>query len=370
MFQTLHGKGRLVRRTTVAVVVTAAALTVIAGGFEPANPRKADDTTAGGGGQSVDIGLLGVMSDAPIAIADKRGYFKKAGITLKIQKFASGGAMVAPMAAGDLDVGGGAFSAGLVNAVAGGTPLVITADKGSFPSKDLGSQQFVVRKNLAGRIKDFSDLRGRKIAVGTAVGTAPYASVVDVLRRAGLPKPQDQLSSMASTDVTVALDQGAVDAAWLSEPNAALAVQKGYAVPWKSAYDVAPDEQDATIFYNTRWSEANPKLAQAFMNAYVCGARDYLAAMAPKPKAEKGGGGGDGGDRGAVMEIMADYTHTDVKVLEKAHPPGLFDGAVPDVKSIEHTVETFRNLGEIKRTVPADKLVDLDYVKAAAHAHC
>lgn len=304
------------------------------------------------------IGLIGLMSDAPIAIAMERGYFEEFGVQLEIEKFKSGGDMVAPMASGDLDVGGGAFSAGMVNAVQTGNPMVIVADKGSFPTPELGSQQFVVRTDLEAEIKEFSDLKGRKIGVGTAIGTAPYSGVVQALLDAGLSDPQGQISSMASSDMVVALDQSAVDAAWLSEPNATLAIEKGYAVPWKSAYDVAPGEQDATIFYNGDWAEGNAEVAQGFMNAYVCGVNDFLTAMETADK------------KAAVFKILAEYTDTPVETLEAAQPPGYFEGGVPDVGSIEHTVDSFEALGQVEETVPVDQLVDLSYVEAAAEADC
>lgn len=104
--------------------------------------------------KELNIGLLGLMSDAPIAIAMNKGYFEHFGVKLNVQKFNSGAAMVAPMAAGDLDIGGGSFSVGMVNAVQSGNPLTIVADKGSFPNNKLGSQQFVVRQDLRNDIKD------------------------------------------------------------------------------------------------------------------------------------------------------------------------------------------------------------------------
>src|ERR687885_649031 len=54
---------------------------------------------------------------------------------------------VAPLAAGQLDVGGGAPSAGLGNALARGLNLKIVADKGSTPP-GFGYAGVVIRKDL------------------------------------------------------------------------------------------------------------------------------------------------------------------------------------------------------------------------------
>jgi NitT/TauT family transport system substrate-binding protein len=336
------------------VLLTACLSVVISGCGAPAGDSKDSVSES----REIDIGLIGLLSDAPIAIAMERGYFDSLDVELKVKKFKSGGDMVAPMASGDLDIGGGAFSAGMVNGVSSGNPMVIVADKGSFPTPELGSQQFVVRTDLANEIADFSDLANRKIGVGTAVGTASYSGIIQALQKAGIANPQAQIMSMASSDIVVALDQASVDAAWVSEPNAALAIQKGYAVPWKTANDVAPGEQDSTIFFHGDWAKANPELAQAFMDAYVCGVNDFLAGL-ENPD-----------ERKEILRILADYTATPVDVLSSSRMPGYFENGIPSVESIQHIVESFKDLGQIKTTVHVDQLVDLTYVKAAAGKKC
>jgi hypothetical protein len=108
------------RAKVVAVTITAALMGLTACGVS--NPREQQGSAIGeaGGGanDTVQLGLLGIMSDAPIVMADKDGYFKKFGVSVHIQNFDSGGDMVAPMSTGQLDVGGGAFSAGLMNSIA------------------------------------------------------------------------------------------------------------------------------------------------------------------------------------------------------------------------------------------------------------
>lgn len=326
----------------------------------PNNPRAGGSGAADAAGpNTVRLGLLGIMSDAPIAIARERGYFEKFDVDVQIQEFDSGGDMVAPMASGDLDAGGGAFSAGLVNSIAAGNGMEIVADKGAFPTPELGSQQFIVAEGVADEIEELSDLKGRKIVVGTAEGTAPYVGVMDALKKAGIEDPRNATTSMKSSDVLVAMKQGAADAAWLSEPNASLAISEGAAVAWKSAYDIAPKEQDATIFYRSEWAQENPELAQNFMNAYVCGANDYLEGVAA-----------GGAELEKVQQIIADYTETNVEVVENAHLPGYFDGAVPDTESIEHTVHLFVEAGDSPKALAIDEMVNLDYVNEAANASC
>src|SRR5262249_5526684 len=82
---------------------------------------------------AVSVGATSVTSDAPIYIADKKGYFREEGLTVKVDNFRSASDMVALLGTGALDAGAGSASAGLYNAFAGGIHIRIVADKASSP---------------------------------------------------------------------------------------------------------------------------------------------------------------------------------------------------------------------------------------------
>src|SRR4051812_42659754 len=63
----------------------------------------------------VRVGMLSSISDAPFLIGRERGYFREEGLDLELTQFDSAQQMIAPMGAGQLDVGGGAPGAGLIN---------------------------------------------------------------------------------------------------------------------------------------------------------------------------------------------------------------------------------------------------------------
>src|SRR5437868_3372150 len=95
----------------------------------------------------VSVGTASSISDGPIYIAENKGYFREEGLNVKTVEFTSATYMVAPLGAGQLDVGGGAPSAGLYNAVARGIKLKIVADKASS-QPGYGVNQILVRKDL------------------------------------------------------------------------------------------------------------------------------------------------------------------------------------------------------------------------------
>src|SRR5581483_8736600 len=76
------------------------------------------------------------ISDSPLYIADDRGYLAEEGLELDRTVFDSAARMIPALAADQVDVGGGAISAGLFNAVGRGVDLRIVADKGSMQPGD------------------------------------------------------------------------------------------------------------------------------------------------------------------------------------------------------------------------------------------
>src|SRR4029450_1349025 len=96
--------------------------------------------------QAITVGATSSTSDAPIYIADKKGYFRDEGLDVKVVNFRSAADMVAPLGAGQIEAGAGSASAGLYNAVARGIKIKIVADKASSPP-GYGGTKILVRKD-------------------------------------------------------------------------------------------------------------------------------------------------------------------------------------------------------------------------------
>src|SRR5262249_8391994 len=94
--------------------------------------------------QAIAVGATSSTSDAPIYIADKKGYFRDEGLDVKVVNFRSAADMVAPLGAGQIEAGAGSASAGLYNAVARSIRIKIVADKASSPPA-YGGTKILVR---------------------------------------------------------------------------------------------------------------------------------------------------------------------------------------------------------------------------------
>src|SRR3981081_4786752 len=65
---------------------------------------------------TVRVGTVNQASDAGLYVALEKGYFAELGLKVELVTFTNAATMIAPLGGGQLDVGGGAVSAGLWNA--------------------------------------------------------------------------------------------------------------------------------------------------------------------------------------------------------------------------------------------------------------
>src|SRR4051812_34457152 len=97
--------------------------------------------------ETVRTGVNGSISEAAFYLAVDEGYFQQQGITLETEQFNSATQMVAVLGSGQLDVGGGAPSGGLYNAISREIPVRIVADRG-HTRPGSAYEGLIVRKDL------------------------------------------------------------------------------------------------------------------------------------------------------------------------------------------------------------------------------
>src|SRR5580692_691127 len=109
--------------------------------------------------ETVTIGIVGAASDITVFLAQKKGFLHDEGLTADIIAFDSGAKMVAPLGAGQLDVGAAAWSAGFFNAVDRGIGIKIVGDKATNMAP-YDYRVVIVRKALIeqGAVKSLADL--------------------------------------------------------------------------------------------------------------------------------------------------------------------------------------------------------------------
>jgi len=307
---------------------------------------------------TVRVGIAQASSDVGLYLAEKKGYFKAEGLNVSFVAFDSGARMVAPLGAGQLDVGAGSAAAGFYNAVARGLAIKIVADKGSTPP-GYGFQPLVVRKDLvdSGRYKTLKDLKGMKIA-GSAPGSASTSTLNEALKKAGLKYSDVERVFLGFPQHVVALQNKAVDASMTTEPSATKAIQSGAAVKIMGDDEIYPNHQLAVILYSGQFIKDQPDAARRFMRAYLRAVRDYNNALSNGKLA--------GPNANEVIAVLTEYTPIkDAALYRSITPQGCNPDGHVNVASLKTDLDFFKEEGLIQGNVTVEQAVDPSFVDAA-----
>jgi NitT/TauT family transport system substrate-binding protein len=299
----------------------------------------------------VKVGMKQVTSDAGILIGMAKGYYQDLGIKIEPVQFNSGQEMINQLAAGQLDVGATVSASGLFNAMSRDIPVKIVADKGiNVPGK--GYYRLVIRKDLVNTIKNYADLKGKRVAI---VGTASLDEIAAdrVLAKAGLSLKDVDLQVIRSfSDMLVSLSNKSIDAAMVIEPFITQGVAKNILDPWKDPAEYDPDAQTALLVFGTSLTERSD-VANRFMTAYIKSVRDYNDAFFK------------GRNQTEMIDILCKYSVIkDPDLYEKMFPTGLNPDGYVRTKGIEMDLTWYKEHQLIKDISITDA-VDNRYVDFA-----
>lgn len=321
-------------------------------GAGTSSSSSAPGSAAQGATVTLKIGQVGGISDAAFHIATAKGYFKDQGIALEAIPFASAAQMVAPLGTGELQVGGGASSAGLFNAIGRRVGLVIVADKGNMDPGH-GYEAIVVRKELAATIKGPKDLKGRTVAI-SAMDITPEVTLDTYLRQGGLTEKDVNLVAVPHPDMLQALKNGSIDAGLPIEPFVSRIVAAGVATVLVRDDTVTPGHQVAVVLFSEKFARQR-ELAVRFMKAYILGARFYNDAFVKKQTAK----------RSEAIDILVKATKVDPALFETMVMPGINPAGKVNLESLTHIQKWFVNKGSQQKFIELSKAVDLSFADEA-----
>lgn len=307
----------------------------------------------------VKIGTPLVISDAPIVVAEAKGYCREQGIKTSIINLITGSQMVAPLGTGEIDIAAAATSAGLFNAETRGIGLKIVADKGSnLPGYAYVS--LLVRKELVdtGKFKSLKDLKGLRVAE-PGKGGSTGSTVNQALKKGGLRYDEvTHVYNMGFPEMITAMKNGGIDAAPVPEPFNTFGREQGIGVRF-SAEEFYPRQTVAVVLYGSNFMKKRPEVARRFITAYLKGARFYNGAL------------NDGHFAGAnapeLIDILAEHTRYKDKTL---YPKMVPNGCNPDGKVDRASLETDLAFYRENKFVESDKIgvadvLDESYIESA-----
>jgi NitT/TauT family transport system substrate-binding protein len=296
------------------------------------------------------------ISDAGVIVGRARGYFRELGLDVDSLNFQSGPDLIAPLASGELQAGGGNFSIAFLNAVDRGVNIKMVADKGTGKA-GFEFVQFPVRKALidSGEVRTVSDLRGRRVAVASLRAGAE-AIANQVLGTGGLGVDDVELTVLSYPDMLVAFGNNAIDAGVVIEPSLSAGYTRGLIAPWagSSVATAFGGTYQAGLLYFSGQFATQTDQARRFMVGYLRGVRDYNDAFV------KGQGRDD------VVRMLMDAT--------SMKDPAQYDalamaGLDPDGRvfrpSLQIELDFFRGRGYYTGTSTIDQIVDTSFAEYA-----
>jgi len=304
---------------------------------------------------TVRIGVIGLVSDAGIFLAEERGYFAEQNLTLQSEQFDTAATMMPLLSSGQLDIATGGINAGLFNAIARGLPVLLTADKGSQPP-GAGANVVMVRTDLAesGEIRGPRDFRGRTVGVDVP-GTVNRYFWDKYLGQEGLSLADTNPQILSFPDMVGALANRRLDAALAPEPFPTLAEGNGAAVKFLTTDQIAPYSQPGVLFYSREFAERQADVGRRFMVAYLKGVRDYNRALERRDA-----------EFDAVIEVLTRRTSLKNPAVYRQMVPfsidpdgTLFRDSIMDMQAY------FRQTGEVQEEVPWERIVDTRFIEYA-----
>ena len=319
-------------------------------GAAPARPTDAPLNPA----MTVRVGVVGATGEAGLYIAEERGYFREQGLTIEWAQFQAGQQMIPLLGAGQLDVGSGGVSAGLINAVALDIPLRIVADEG-YIAPGSAWQGIVVRKELVdnGTFRGCPDYKGLRVA-NTTDGNTGHIVLARTLAECGLELTDVEVVLMGFSDMMAAFQNGAIDASFMLEPFMTRGVADGLFVMSKRGGDAYPGQQGGIILYAPHFIANQRAAGQRVMVAYLLGVRDFEAAFTR------------GVGRAKIIDILSRTTSIrDPALLDRMEPVNFNPDGYINVQAFGDDVAWWYDHGYTKTRVDPTQVVDHSFVDYA-----
>ncbi|MGB3067733.1 MAG: ABC transporter substrate-binding protein [Ottowia sp.] len=284
----------------------------------------------------VSLLYLPVTDYAPFFVAKEKGYFDDFNINVELlPKDAT--AETVPMVAGGLVTAGGAsWSAGVFNAAAAGSGVVVVADLARVPTKGRSSVHFMLSPAMAQAGTTVSSLKGKRVGVlGAGAFTEYFAA--QVLKAGGLGLPDVQVIHLTVPTFGQAFANGAIDAGVVFEPFATMFEQKNIAKLLPGDY--ARGTEVGFILVNADFLKAKQDVVVRMLAGYLRAVRHLQ----------------DGGwEDAATQALMLKYMKIDASVLNRIGVPTIDRSGAIDLTSVRAQEAFFRQAGKLSYRKPLD----------------
>lgn len=257
-------RSRVVTLTSLALAVLLLAVASPTSTFTPAVSAQAP--------VKMRINHQPALLASPLMIAKAKGYFEQANLDVELFEIWTSPELNAAFAAGQMDGAAGGIGPAQMNAMTRGilNPRLISPLHTERPPV---ATPLMVSKALwdSGEVQTVADLRGKRVGLNSKASATAYW-LHTVLATGGLTPNDVDVVELPFPDAIIAMSNGALDASMIGEPYAVQAEQKEAAV--RLSEDFINDFQVTGVYFDATFFENNRPAVEAFLAAYLRGARD------------------------------------------------------------------------------------------------
>ncbi len=217
----------------------------------------------------IAIGFWPVASGLPLFVAEKRGYFKDAGLEVEVVKFASPNQVAESLIAGRLQGTGNGVASGVLGLSEITSPGLFKIIAANPSNVDYKLDQLVVAKDSP--IQSIMDLKDKKVATGP--GAQNLAIAQAILAAAGVENPQVQ--QLEIRQHVAAIESGQIAAAYTLEPTGTVGSLKGITRVLENGVvskyilgDAKAPWFGGAAVLGTQFIEQYPQTAKIYIEAY------------------------------------------------------------------------------------------------------
>jgi ABC-type nitrate/sulfonate/bicarbonate transport system substrate-binding protein len=224
---------------------------------------------------TVKVVTLPFITFAPYYIGLEEGYFEHYGIDVELVEFTVQEEILPALASGQVDVSSGLVSAGMFNAIARGSDIKITADKGYVDPDGCINWSVLGRKDLveSGDLESADQLAGMTVNIVPATWLEYYLSVV--LAEGDLTLDDIEKVNISSPAVPDALDSAQIDVAVNAEPWVTRLGAAGHVPVLGLPQELTPGESGAVQLYGPTLLGENQEAGIRFMAGYLKAVEQY-----------------------------------------------------------------------------------------------
>ncbi len=235
-----------------------------------------DGGGADGGPASIRVSDTAGVPSAFLEYGVQEGFFRKRDLDVEVQPSQGGATVVPAVVSGDVDIGGSNLVSVLL-AQDKDIPVKIVAP-GTFVDGDRDFAAIVVAKDSD--IRAPADLEGKTLAVNTLKNVAEVTARAS-LEKQGVDTSKIELTEVDFPDMTAAVEQGRVDAAFAIEPFVTQATAGGNRIVDRPYLGTRPGLQIGCYFASERYLAENEDVVMRFRE----GVGETAEAIAADPKA-------------------------------------------------------------------------------------